>query len=195
MARISRDLDKKLLIVGQTLIQEVGVSSLSMREVAKIAGVNLGMLNYYFDGKEDFVFKVLNEIYAPFIVDLQALIDQDDLNLEHFFYRLSQFSAKNKKLVVLIVKDLISNDPMVKKFVTVHFSKHVLMISKLIESKINDKNKAEYVTRLIISIIGMPNLMLGVKENIVQKELENSESEDDVIYRVKMAMEIMRKYS
>ncbi len=195
MARTSRDLDKKLLIVGQTLIQEVGVSSLSMREVAKIAGVNLGMLNYYFDGKEDFVFKVLNEIYSPFITDLHALVENEDLDLEQFFYRLSQFSAKNRKLVVLIVKDLISNDVMVKKFVLEHFSKHVFIISKLIEKKIKDKSKAEYVTRVIISIIGMPNLMLGVKENINQKELINSELEDDLIFRVKLAMEVIRKYS
>lgn len=195
MARTSRDLDKKLLIVGQTLIQDVGVSSLSMREVAKIAGVNLGMLNYYFDGKEDFVFKVLNEIYSPFITDLHALVENEDLDLEHFFYRLSQFSAKNRKLVVLIVKDLISNDLMVKKFVLEHFSKHLLIISKLIEKKIKDKSKAEYVSRVIISIIGMPNLMLGVKENINQTEMINSEVEDDLVFRVKLAMEVIRKYS
>lgn len=195
MARTSRDLDKKLLIVGQTLIQEVGVSSLSMREVAKLAGVNLGMLNYYFDGKEDFVFKVLNEIYSPFISDLHALVENEDLDLEHFFYRLSQFSNKNRKLVVLIVKDLISNDLMVKKFVMEHFSKHILMISKLIEKKIKDPSKVEYVTRVIISIVGMPNLMLGIKENINQNEIQNNEAEEDIKFRVKLAMEVIKKYS
>lgn len=195
MARTSRDLDKKLLIVGQTLIQEVGVSSLSMREVAKLAGVNLGMLNYYFDGKEDFVFKVLNEIYSPFILDLHALVENEDLDLEHFFYRLSQFSNKNRKLVVLIVKDLISNDLMVKKFVMEHFSKHILMISKLIEKRIKDQSKVEYVTRVIISIVGMPNLMLGIKENINQNEIKNNEEEDDITFRVKLAMDVIKRYS
>lgn len=195
MARTSRDLDKKLLIVGQTLIQEVGVSSLSMREVARIAGVNLGMLNYYFNGKEDFVLKVLNEIYAPFILELEKLVDEKDINIEGFLYKLAEFSSQNRKLVLLVIKDLLSNDMMVMRFVTEHFSMHVKLVAKIIESKIIEKDKAEYVARLVISIIGMPNLMLAFKENIFQKDFINPETEYDLKIRVNLALDLMKKYS
>lgn len=71
MPRKSNNLDKKMLRVGATMLRQNGAAALSIREVAKKEGVNLGMFNYYFKDKNEFIRTILEDTYSPFITDLR----------------------------------------------------------------------------------------------------------------------------
>lgn len=172
MARTSRDLDKKLLLVGEALIQEVGVSGLSMREVAKIAEVNLGMLSYYFKGKDEFVLKILSNLYSPFILELESMKSSQYENEEGRFKalleKMSKFSYRHRRLIMVLMKDLLSGDPIFKNFMETHFSKHFALITEEIiiylkYKKINPKHWPR-LQRSILSSIGLSNVMLAYQE-------------------------------
>ncbi len=197
MARVSRDLDKKLLIVGQTLIEEVGVSKFSLREVARIANVNLGMINYYFDGKDDFVLKVLQEIYRPFLDELERLSNQatNQSGFENFLFELAKFSRDNRKLILILVKDVISNDPTVKQFIFTHFTKHFKLLQKTLESKVGPNINSGAILRFVIASIGMPNLILGFQEIILSPDQGLiAESDDELRKRVLITIEGLSRY-
>lgn len=172
MARTSRDLDKKLLLVGEALIQEVGVSGLSMREVAKIAEVNLGMISYYFKGKDDFVFKILSNLYSPFILELESMKSLEHKNEEERFKslleKMSKFSFHHRRLIMVLMKDLLSGDPTFKHFMVTHFSKHFTLISEEIIMYLKWKKISPIhwskLQRTILSSIGLSNVMLAYQE-------------------------------
>lgn len=196
MSRTSRDLDKKLLVVGQALIQEVGVSQFSMREVARLADVNLGMINYYFKGKEDFVLKILQEVYRPFIAELEGLSHQvsEPQGFEKFLYELARFSRDNRKLILILIKDVISGDALVKKFILTHFSSHFKLIKKALELKTGANKNLDGILRFVISSIGMPNLILGFQEIIMPPgKSVIIETDDELKMRVQMTIEGLEK--
>lgn len=204
MSRASRDLDKKLMLVGQALIQEVGVSKLSLREVARLADVNLGMINYYFEGKDDFVLKVLLEVYRPFIEELERISEQinEKQGFENFLFELAKFSRDNRKLILLLIKDIISDDPIVKKFIFTHFIAHFKLLKKTLEVKIGTGTNVDAVLRFVIASIGMPNLILGFQEMMdsspkkieSSESSESSESNEELRKRVRITMEGLNNF-
>ena len=55
MSRPSKNTDRLLIEAAKELIPEAGFKGLKIREVARKAGVNLGMFNYHFKTKEKFL--------------------------------------------------------------------------------------------------------------------------------------------
>lgn len=195
MARTSRDLDKKLLIVGEALIQEVGVSGLSLREVAKIAEVNLGMLSYYFKGKDDFILKVLDNLYSPFILELESIkvqnVDNPEIRFSLLLEKMSLFSFYNRRLIMVLMKDLLSEDKTFKNFMSSHFTKHFLIITEEINNYLKYKNIGpkhwSKLQRVIISHIGLSNVMLAFQEshlNLKTDESPNSNEHIKAIFKM-----------
>lgn len=203
MARTSRDLDKKLILVGQALIQEVGVSGFSLREVSRLANVNLGMINYYFDGKEDFILKILSSIYLPFLEDLEKFNSEGSTpteKLENLLLKMALFSRDNRQLILLIIRDLVSGDQVVLRFVRAHFTKHFKILHETVDeyllSSKKEKRLKPQMTRFIIASIGLPSVILGFQEKLSFEALthEPEETNEEVNKRVKNIMNSLSNF-
>lgn len=203
MARTSRDLDKKLILVGQALIQEVGVSGFSLREVSRLANVNLGMINYYFEGKEDFILKILSSIYMPFLEDLEKFNSVGSTppeKLEDLLLKMAFFSRDNRQLILLIIRDFLSGDQFVLNFVTAHFSKHFKMLHDNVDEYLLSTNKEKrlkpQMMRFIIASIGLPSVILGFQEKLSSETMaqEQEETNEEVNKRVKNIMKVLSCY-
>lgn len=196
MGRKSQDLDKKLILIGQTLIQEVGVSNVSMREVARIANVNLGMLSYHFQGKEDFILKCLNHLYTPFVSELEEInLDElKDHDFELFLFKLGQFSRNNRKLILLLIKDMLSQDAVVKEFITQNFAKHFELTLKALRAYLKAPHdnhlKIETALKLIVALVGGPSLISGFQEIVFEKE--TAETDEQLKERIKFVCSVMK---
>lgn len=196
MGRKSQDLDKKLILIGQTLIQEVGVSKVSMREVARLAEVNLGMLSYHFKGKDDFILKCLDHLYAPFVAELEEinLDEMKEHDFELFLFKLGQFSRNNRKLILLLIKDMLSQDEVVKTFITQNFTRHFQLTMKALRSYLKvpheDHKKIENPMKLIIALVGGPSLINGFQECVFDKE--TSETDEQLKERIKFVCSAMK---
>jgi len=195
MSRKSRDLDKKLLDVGVNLVKRLGISKVSFREVAKVADVNLGMLNYHFKNKDDFLTQVLQKIYAPFIFDLEEM-RSSEIGLEDFLFKLAVFSRNNRGLILMIMKEVADKDSIIGKFAKKNMQRHIHLLSNEIKSYLesNQINKisASQALRLVIGIIGMPNLIIGMMESLKIKEVEDTDEE--LKMRVRAAIWALTSY-
>lgn len=198
MGRTSKDLDKKLILIGQAMIQDRGVAGLSMREVARKAEVNLGMLNYYFDGKEDFVFKCLADLYHPFLEELKEIkiTDESEKSFEDFLFKLAVFSRDNRKLIIILLKDMISQDVVTADFISKNFSTHFHLIQTSIihflKLEKSDIQKKEMAFRYVLSLIGLHNLIVGFKE-IVMGSSSNEDSDTELLRRVKLTVSLLKQ--
>lgn len=76
MARPSRHLDERMVEAGLELAAEHGFTGLSVRQVAKKAGVNPGLFHYHFKTKEEFSRRVLRQAYEVFYHQLNAEVSR-----------------------------------------------------------------------------------------------------------------------
>src|SRR5437879_1701598 len=114
MARPSRDLDRKLLATARTMLPKTGFSGLSIREVARRAGVNVGMFHYHFRSKEAFRRRVLEEVYEDFLQTFREAAEGPGTpreRLRSVLVAFARFARDNRVFYTLLVRELLNAQP------------------------------------------------------------------------------------
>ena len=125
MPRKSKNLDKKMLRVGSTILRQKGAAALSVREVAKKAGVNLGMFNYYFKDKNEFIKIVLEDTYSPFITELR---ENQTHSLEEVLFSMAKFPRNHHQTVLSLLGDALAGEKNVVRFLQKYFTAHFAIL-------------------------------------------------------------------
>lgn len=77
MARTRSDISERIVkAAGERFLRE-GVDGASLRQIARDAGTNIGMIYYYFPTKDDLFLGVVERVYAGFLRDLAVALAPD----------------------------------------------------------------------------------------------------------------------
>lgn len=135
MTRPSQNTDKLLLATARAMIRETGVSGIKLRQVARRAGVNLGMFHYHFKTKDAFLRRVLQEIYEDFFARLRLESSGDGDPLERLrkaLFVIGCFARDNRKLFVRLLGDAINGHRPTINFARANIPRHASVIMELI---------------------------------------------------------------
>ena len=66
----------RIVLAAVTCIERDGLPSLTIRDIAAEAGVNVAALNYYFRSKDILIAQVLRDRFDHFVQDITAIIDE-----------------------------------------------------------------------------------------------------------------------
>lgn len=191
MSRKSRNLDKKMLKVGGVLLKKKGVAGLSIREVARKAGVNLGMFNYYFEGKDHFVKEVLEEVYTPFIADLKTPQNHSQ-SLEEVLFKMAVFSRDHCHAILSVLTDVFMGERAVIRFLSRNFTDHFHILKdilkKYFEENGYDQKHIDHAFRYLISTVGLPNLLVGIEVRLKPTSKPSMDSDEYLKRRVQAAI-------
>ncbi len=171
MSRPSKNTDKLLIQAGRRLLPETGVSGLSLRRVAQEAGVNLGMFHYHFKTKRKFALLVLQEIYEEFFKNFSVETGKDVPPLERLrcaLITLSKFARDNRRLFLMIFRDVLDENAEAAGFARANIPRHLLIIAGLVR----DCQKQGLIKKMplpsaIAFLAGSsvaPNIVMGVIE-------------------------------
>jgi len=189
LPRKSKNLDKKMLRVGATILRQKGAAALSVREVAKKAGVNLGMFNYYFKNKNEFINIILEDTYSAFIAELRQ---NQTLSLEEVLFSMAKFSRNHHQTVLSLLGDVLAGERNVVQFLQNNFTVHFSILFEALTKHFDDcgyhQKHLEHAFRFLISSIGLPNLMLGFKIKISPKLKQELDSDENLRRRVRAAL-------
>lgn len=83
-----RDRVGQILDVSLDILIESGYEALSLREVARRCGVQIGAVTYYYKGRNDLLQDVLNMVLAPYGEKFRAIRAASDLSAEQKLERL-----------------------------------------------------------------------------------------------------------
>ncbi len=172
MSRPSRNTDLKLIQAAKQLIMEKATSQISMREIAKKAGVNLGMFAYHFKGKEDFLSTVMQALYEDFLENLKVQAREGETSIDRLTQALKyfgKFSRDNRTLLLVLMKELLAGHPDTIAFALKNFPRHLLITRDLIL----ECQRNGYLNRLPMPVlapfmfgsIALPHIFLGAMEN------------------------------
>src|SRR5437868_1986960 len=134
--RPSRNLDRALLAAGRALFPTRGCSTLSIREVADAAGVNLGMFHYHFKSREAYLRALLQTMYDEMYSQLSFQAD-DKLGpmeaLRGALRFMGRFVRANRPFLARVLGDALCGDPIATEFMRANFPRHLGLILGLIE--------------------------------------------------------------
>jgi AcrR family transcriptional regulator len=134
MTRPSQKTDEKLVKAALEMLPTTGYSGLSMRAVAKKAGVNLGMFHYHFKNKEEFIQRVATEFYEEFFKTFTLEIESGknpEEQLRKAVRTLVVFARKNRKLIVSMMKDVLDGNEQLIRMLETFMPRHGMVLIRL----------------------------------------------------------------
>ncbi len=138
MPRPSRNLDRALLAAGRELFPHRGCASLSVREVADAAGVNLGMFHYHFKSREVFLRAVMQhtyeEMFATLTFSLQEMGGGEDAvgSLRLALRVIARFVRDNRTFLGRVLADALSGEACAREFLRDNLPRHLGVLNVLI---------------------------------------------------------------
>jgi AcrR family transcriptional regulator len=134
--RQSRNLDRALLAAGRALLPRRGCAGLSVREVAEVAGVNLGMFHYHFKTRDAFLRELLQSMYEEMFS--QLTLQRDAAwgaveNLRSALRFLGRFLRANRPILARVIADALCGDPIALEFLRANMPRHLGHLHQLVE--------------------------------------------------------------
>ena len=168
--------ERRLLDMARAMLPETGISGLRLREVARRAGVNLGLFHYHFGSKEAFTRRLLQELYEGFFTEL-SLESRGEGSPRERLHRslvtIARFMRQHRQFIVMIIQELLQGHKGCIEFVRKNMPRHVAVIAGLIE----EGQKAGQIKPIPLPMamaftmggIGVPNLMITMLERVGAK--------------------------
>jgi AcrR family transcriptional regulator len=174
VSRPSQNLDQKLLKAGCELIQEEGLSKLSLRAVARRAGVNLGMFHYHFKNKAEFAQRCTSQVYTEFYRGFEqetSAAGGTEERLRRGLLALGRFSRDQRHFMLSLLRDLEDRSPEAWSFLKSKFPPpHGRVILGLIKQGQKEgifvKVPLPTAMSVLMSSIAFPNLLAGLAERV-----------------------------
>lgn len=171
MSRPSHNLDRKLVAAARSMLPASGFTGLSIREVSRRAGVNVGMFHYHFKTRDAFVRRVMEEAYDDFFntfVEAAEGPGEARVRLRRVLVSFAHFARENRILYTLLLRELLNSQPEMLAFAKENFPRHISMLMGLMD----ECRKTGVVRPLPIpmlamfamSTMGLPNIVVTAFE-------------------------------
>ncbi len=171
MARPPSGTDLKLKAAGRKLLQEKGITGLSVREACRVAGVNTGMFHYYFGSKDEFLKVVLKDLYAEFMFNFKAGVSVDGtprVRLKNAMVEVGKFARNMRGAAPMIFADLAYGNKEAFAFVRGNFTEHIRYVAALAgECRPGSSVKSRSIPFMVAAMVPVmifPALVGGILE-------------------------------
>jgi AcrR family transcriptional regulator len=108
MARPQSGLDRRIVEKARARFLLEGVDGASLRQIAKDAETNIGMVYYYFPTKDDLFLAVIEEVYEGFLAAMNTALTADvlpDERVKRLYVRVATMSEQEFDVIRLIIRE------------------------------------------------------------------------------------------
>ena len=143
MARKRNDLAPRIVAAAREKFLAQGVDGASLREIAREAGTNIGMVYYYFPTKDDLLLAVVEEIYVGMASDIRVALSLKaplEERIRALYARIAAMSDEEFTVVRIVLREaLVSSDRLRKLFARFSGERgHVQLIAATVLSGIEE---------------------------------------------------------
>jgi AcrR family transcriptional regulator len=135
MARPRSDIEPRLIRAARERFLRDGVDGASLREIAREAGTNIGMLYYYFPAKDDLFLAVVEEVYAGLLRDLRAAAAPElpwEERVAGLYGRLGALSDDEFTVLRLVVREAMISSQRLGRVIARFREGHIGMLLELL---------------------------------------------------------------
>jgi AcrR family transcriptional regulator len=95
MARPASDISPRIVNAARERFLQDGVDGAALRQIARDAGTNIGMVYYYFKTKDDLFLAVVEDVYKVILADVTQVMSAaapEEERLRQLYQRLARMS-------------------------------------------------------------------------------------------------------
>jgi AcrR family transcriptional regulator len=143
MARPRSDIQPRLLHAARRRFLAEGVDGASLRDIAREAKTNVGMVVYYFPTKDELFLAVVEEVYGSLLADLTRALQEPPTVRERLgaaFARLGSASNDEVEVIRLVLREalLVPPSPRFAKLLARFREGHLAMLMRTIAAGVVD---------------------------------------------------------
>lgn len=167
MARPPSDIRARIITSARGVFLQKGVDGASLRQIAKDAGTNIGMVYYYFETKDVLFLQVVEDRYAGVLKKLEEIFARDAPLLERMTLAsasIGDLEPEEFEVMRIVLGELVRSTPERKKLVMDRFKQgHVGLLLRSLTEASGEIDPRHPVPVALISIVGamvLPQLLL-----------------------------------
>lgn len=170
MARPRSDIQPRLVRAARARFLAEGVDGASLRDIAKDARTNIGMVSYYFATKDDLFLAVVEEVYAKLMEDLASTLHADAPlreRLERVSARIGHLSDHELDVVRLVAREALSSNQrfgrLLARFQAGHIALLVAAVGEGVAAgEIDDRAPLPATLLITVAALAVPQFMRRV---------------------------------
>jgi AcrR family transcriptional regulator len=167
MARPRSDIQPRLVHAARGRFLADGVDGASLRDIAKDARTNIGMVSYYFATKDDLFLAVVEEVYAKLLEDLAAALHTAAplrQRLERVSARIGHLSDHELDVVRLVAREALSSNErfgrLLARFQVGHVALLVAAVAEGVATgEIDDRAPLPATLLITVAALAVPQFM------------------------------------
>jgi AcrR family transcriptional regulator len=151
--------DKKtcILIAAEKLFSELGYEGTSTRQIAKEAGANMSMINYYFGSKDGVFMEIMSRRIEDFTAELSSIQEENIPVMEKLTLVIDQYARRilsNISFHKMMHRELsLSQRPEMFSKLKQAMSENLMSIESLINKGIEEGSFRKVDVRMLIATI------------------------------------------
>jgi AcrR family transcriptional regulator len=169
MARPRSDIQERIVAAARGRFLAHGVDGASLREIARDADTNIGMVVYYFPTKDDLFLAVVEEVYSGVVRDLGEILGAAGSardRLRGAFVRLGRASDLELEVIQLVVREGLSSSARLRQILARFMRGHVpLLIATIAEGT----RKGEFDASIPAPLILVAAMGLGALPQLARR--------------------------
>jgi AcrR family transcriptional regulator len=169
MGRPRSDIQPRIVEAARARFLAEGVDGASLREIARDAETNIGMIVYYFPSKDDLFLAVIEEVYAGVVRDMKEILAPGRPARERLrgaFLRLGSTSDPELDVIQLMAREGLSSSNRLRRIVARVMRGHVPLVLAAISDGIRD---GEFDAKVPAPVILLATLGLGALPQMARR--------------------------
>jgi AcrR family transcriptional regulator len=175
MARPATDIQERIVHAARALFLQHGVDGASLRQIATDAETNIGMIYYYFKTKDDLFLGVVEEIYAKFSQDIQAIATEDapiEQRIEQLFMLFASIDPAQTQVLQLILREALVSSERLQRVATRFQAGHIPVVANMVFGGIAEGRLRNDLNPIALLV---PIFLLGVMPQLALRRVTASE--------------------
>jgi AcrR family transcriptional regulator len=135
MARPASDIAVRIVAAARERFLFEGVDGASLRNIAKDAGTNIGMVYYYFKTKDDLFLAVIEAVYTQLLEDMRAILGAaatPEERIGRLYQRVAAMSDDELKTVRLILREALVSSARLSRLAELFLAGHIPHVMQLL---------------------------------------------------------------
>jgi AcrR family transcriptional regulator len=171
MARPASDIAERIVHAARERFLNEGVDGASLRQIARDAGTNIGMVYYYYKTKDDLFLAVVEEVYAGILSDVRKLLASElpeEQRLSQLYLRVSRMSEDEFAVMRLILREALISSARLKRVGELFLGGHIPIVLTALQA---GSSKGRLRGDLDPLLLMAATLSLGIMPQIVHRLL------------------------
>jgi len=171
MARPASDIRHRLIVSARARFLSEGVDGASLRQIAKEAGTNIGMVYYYFKTKDELFLAVVQDVYGDLLADMERSLSAAGTEQQQFqllYERISRLSDEELQVIRMLMREALVSSPRLRGLAELFLRGHIpLLLGHLARGIEAGRVRDDLPPTLLLGA----TLVLGIMPQIVRRSV------------------------